>query len=48
MKKDAKLVYTSDPEEAKRLREQGAATIRSDAPPASQTIRVQIDRKRRG
>jgi translation initiation factor 1 len=42
-----KLVWTSDPEEAKRLREGGKLTLKSDAPPSSQTIRVTIDRKRR-
>jgi len=42
-----KLVWTSDPEEAKRLRDSGKSTPKSDAPPSSQTIRVAIDRKRR-
>ncbi len=42
-----KLVWTSDPEEAKRLRESGKLTPKSDAPPSSQTIRVTLDRKRR-
>lgn len=42
-----KLVWTSDPEEAKRLRESGELTPKSDAPPSSQTIRVTVDRKRR-
>lgn len=45
-KSDAKLVYTSDPEEAKRLRQE--APKRADAPASSQVIRVLIDRKRRG
>jgi translation initiation factor 1 len=43
-----KLVWTSDPDEARRLRESGkldAAT--HDADPARQTIRVTLDRKRR-
>lgn len=44
-RRDAKLVYTSDPEEAKRLRHE--APSRDDAPAASQVIRVIIDRKRR-
>jgi translation initiation factor 1 len=43
----AKLVYTSDPEEAKRLREEGAMPPPKDAAPGEQTIRVSIDRKRR-
>lgn len=42
-----KLVWTSDPEEAKRLRESGKLTPKSDAPQSSQTIRVTLDRKRR-
>ena len=42
-----KLVWTSDPEEAKRLRESGKLAPKEDAPPSSQTIRVAIDRKRR-
>ena len=41
----SKLVWTSDPEEAKRLREE--APPATDADPARQTIRVTIDRKRR-
>jgi translation initiation factor 1 len=43
----SKLVWTSDPEEAKRLRESGRLESRGDAPPEKQTIRVAIDRKRR-
>lgn len=43
----SKLVWTSDPEEAKRLRESGKLEPRSDAPPEKQTIRVAVDRKRR-
>lgn len=43
----SKLVWTSDPEEAKRLRESGKLDARSDAPPERQTIRVAVDRKRR-
>lgn len=42
-----KLVWTSDPEEAKRLREGGKLDPKRDAEAASQTIRVAIDRKRR-
>jgi translation initiation factor 1 len=43
-----KLVYTTDPEEAKRLRESSAMPLLRDAAPGVQTIRVTIDRKRRG
>jgi translation initiation factor 1 len=43
----SKLVWTSDPEEAKRLRESGKLETRDDAPPEKQTIRVAVDRKRR-
>lgn len=43
----AKLVWTSDPEEAKRLREQGKLDTPADAEPSKQTIRVAVDRKRR-
>lgn len=42
-----KLVWTSDPEEAKKLREEGKLSPRKDVEPAKQTIRVAIDRKRR-
>src|SRR6476619_460346 len=44
---DSKLVWTSDPEEAKRLRESGAAPNTKDEDASSQTIRVVLDRKRR-
>ena len=43
----SKLVWTSDPEEAKRLRESGKLDESRDAEPAKQTIRVVVDRKRR-
>lgn len=43
----SKLVWTSDPDEAKRLRESGRLAERADADPAKQTIRVAVDRKRR-
>ena len=43
----SRLVWTSDPEEAKRLRESGKLEPRTDTPPDKQTIRVAIDRKRR-
>ena len=44
---DSKLVWTSDPEEARRLREEGKIAEATDADPAKQTIRVTLDRKRR-
>jgi translation initiation factor 1 len=43
----SKLVWTSDPEEAKRLRESGKLDAAKDVEPAKQTIRVAVDRKRR-
>src|ERR1700755_522013 len=43
----SKLVWTSDPEEAKRLRESGATAARHDVEPAKQTTPVAIDRKKR-
>ena len=43
----SKLVWTSDPEEAKRLRESGKMDASSDAEVAKQTIRVTLDRKQR-
>lgn len=46
-KPPSKLVWTSDPEEAKRLRESGKLEPAKDAEPAKQTIRVTVDRKRR-
>jgi translation initiation factor 1 len=42
-----RLVWTTDPEEAKRLRESGTLETPKDAEPSSQTIRVTVDRKRR-
>lgn len=42
-----KLVYTSDPEEARRLRESEKMPEVRDASPAEQKIRVALDRKRR-
>lgn len=42
-----KLVWTSDPEEARRLRESGKLDAPCDLEPAKQIIRVQLDRKRR-
>ena len=47
MKRDSKLVYTSDPEAAKRLRESNAMPEIRDATYATQTIRVELDRKQR-
>jgi translation initiation factor 1 len=44
---DSKLVWTSDPESAKRLRDEGKLEPAKDAEPAKQTIRVGLDRKRR-
>lgn len=43
----SRLVWTSDPEEAKRLREEGSLAPRVDADASKQVIRVAIDRKRR-
>jgi translation initiation factor 1 len=43
----SRLVWTSDPEAAKRLREEGVVDARADEEPSKQTIRVVIDRKRR-
>jgi translation initiation factor 1 len=43
----SRLVWTSDPEAAKRLREEGAIDAKADQEPSKQTIRVVIDRKRR-
>jgi translation initiation factor 1 len=43
----SKLVWTSDPEEARRLRESGKLETPADADAAKQTIRVTLDRKRR-
>lgn len=43
----SKLVWTSDPEEAKRLRDSGKLDASRDAEPSKQTIRVAVDRKRR-
>jgi translation initiation factor 1 len=46
-KHDTRLVYTSDPEEARRLRESQRMPESRDVPYASQTIRVELDRKAR-
>jgi translation initiation factor 1 len=45
--KDTKLVWTSDPEAAKKLREGEPAPVLRDEEPSKQTIRVVVDRKRR-
>jgi translation initiation factor 1 len=43
-----KLVYTTDPEEAKRLRASNEMPRLRDVAPAAQTIKVMLDRKRGG
>jgi translation initiation factor 1 len=43
----SKLVWTSDPEEAKRLRDSGKLDASKDVEASKQTIRVAVDRKRR-
>jgi len=43
----SKLVWTSDPEAARRLRESGRLETPADVEPAKQTIRVTLDKKRR-
>ncbi|HKS22781.1 MAG TPA: hypothetical protein VJZ76_08295 [Thermoanaerobaculia bacterium] len=43
----SKLVWTSDPEEAKRLRDSGKLDAPHDVEPSKQNIRVTLDRKRR-
>lgn len=45
--KNARMVFTTDPEEAKRLRAAGSMPVAKDVPPAEQTIRVAVDRKQR-
>ena len=47
MSKPTKLVYTTDPEEARHLRESGFMPPARDSAPEGQTIRVTIDRKSR-
>ncbi|HEX7191935.1 MAG TPA: translation initiation factor [Thermoanaerobaculia bacterium] len=44
----SRLVYTSDPEEAKRLRESLKMPEVRDTAASSQTIRIELDRKSRG
>jgi translation initiation factor 1 len=43
----SKLVWTSDPEEARRLRESGKLADPIDVEPSKQSIRVVVDKKRR-
>jgi translation initiation factor 1 len=43
----SKLVWTSDPEEARRLRESGKLETPVDVEVTKQTIRVTLDKKRR-
>jgi translation initiation factor 1 len=43
----SRLVWTSDPEAAKRLRQESVTEEPADQDPSKQTIRVVIDRKRR-
>jgi translation initiation factor 1 len=43
----SRLVWTSDPEAAKKLRQESAIDTQADHDPSKQTIRVVIDRKRR-
>ena len=45
--KDTKLVWTSDPEAAKKLREGAQLDVTRDEEPSKQAIRVVVDRKRR-
>lgn len=47
MTRPSKLIFTTDPEQARRLREESAASPLSDDPPGSQAIAVGIDRRRR-
>jgi translation initiation factor 1 len=44
---NTKLVWTSDPESAKKLREEGKLDVARDVDPSKQTIRVGLDKKRR-
>jgi translation initiation factor 1 len=43
----SRLVWTSDPEAAKKLRQESVIDTPADRDPSKQTIRVVIDRKRR-
>jgi translation initiation factor 1 len=42
----SRLVWTSDPEAAKRLRQEGEIDTQADLDPSKQTIRVVVDHKR--
>ena len=44
---NSKLVWTSDPEQARKLRESGKLDTPADADASKQTIRVATDKKRR-
>lgn len=44
---NSKLVWTSDPEQARKLRESGKLDTPADADAAKQTIRVATDKTRR-
>ena len=44
-KRTSKLVYTTDPAEAKKLREEGAMPESRDLPAHDQMIRVAVDRR---
>jgi translation initiation factor 1 len=44
---NSKLVWTSDPEQARKLRESGKLETPTDADASKQTIRVATDKKRR-
>ena len=48
MSRNSKLVYTSDPEVARKLREEGAMPEGRSKPAEQQTIRLELDRKSRG
>lgn len=47
MSRNDKLVWTSDPDAAKKLRDEGKSATRKDVPPDKQQVRVGIDKKRR-
>ncbi len=45
---NSKLIWTTDPEEAKRMRESASPAVSKDEDASKQPIRVVIDRKRSG
>lgn len=45
-KSSSKLVYTTDPAEAKKLRDEGKMPEARDLPPAEQTIHVVVARRK--